>query len=112
MANKGLSYILRRPQKLTKSPFQFSDITKGQIKPKPDWRLIDSPKNEQTNLFLLPWKANKQKKKQKNPNSFLRFLEESTARQSAFGFIWPLSIVRTKIEILSILAFSKNRNFF
>ena len=29
-------------------------------------------------------------KKAKKTNSSARFLEESTARQSAFGFIWPL----------------------
>ena len=38
------------------------------------------------NLVFLPWKA----KKQKKTNSFVPFLGESTARQSAYGSIWPL----------------------
>ena len=56
---------------------------KGQIKPKADWRAIDSPK-KRTNEFVLF--AVKSKKANKT-NSFLHFLGESTARQSAFGFI-------------------------
>ena len=57
--------------------------TKGQIKPKADWRAADSPK-KQTNEFVfvafLLFTAKKQ-------NSFVRFLGESTAHKSAFGFI-------------------------
>ena len=49
--------------------------TKGQIKPKTDWRAVDSPK-KQTNEFVLfvflLFMANK-------TNSFVRFLGESTA---------------------------------
>ena len=56
---------------------------KGQIKPKVDWCDIDSPK-KQTNKFVLfaflLFTANK-------TNSFVHFLGESMARQSAFGFI-------------------------
>ena len=58
-------------------------LSKGQIKPKADWRAVDSPKNR-TNEFVLfaffYFTANK-------TNSFVHFLGESTARQSAFGFI-------------------------
>ena len=43
--------------------------------------------HEQTNLFCL---LRKEKKQTKQICSFIRFLGESTARQSAFGFIWPL----------------------
>ena len=43
-------------------------------------------KNEQMNLFCLLWKAKKQTKQ----ILLFVFLGESTARQSAFGFIWPL----------------------
>ena len=56
---------------------------KGQIKPKADGRAVDSPK-KRTNEFglfaFLLFTANK-------PNSFVRFLGESTVRQSAYGFI-------------------------
>ena len=61
----------------------YNGNTKGQIKPKADWRAVDSPK-KRTNEFdffdFLLFTA-------KKPNSFVRFLGESTARQSAFGFI-------------------------
>ena len=57
--------------------------TKGQIKPKADWRAEDFP-NKGTNKFIFAMKSKKQKQKQ---NSFVRFLGESTARQSAYGFI-------------------------
>ena len=60
--------------------------TKGQIKPKADWRAAYFSKkwtNEYS--FFLPWKAEKQEK----TNSFLLFLVESTVRQYAYGFIWP-----------------------
>ena len=63
----------------------FKGPTKGQIKPKADWRAVDSPK-KQTNEFVLfaflLFTANKS-------NSFVRFMGESTARQSAFRF-WIL----------------------
>ena len=58
-------------------------VTKGQIKPKADWRDIDSPK-KRTNEFVLFAVISKQATK---TNSFVCFLGESTARQSAFGFI-------------------------
>ena len=58
-------------------------VPKGQIKPKADWRAVDSPK-KRTNEFVLfaflLFTANK-------TNSFVRFLGESMTRQSAFGFI-------------------------
>ena len=63
--------------------FAFWFYTKGQIKLKADWRAIDSPK-KRTNEFILF--AVKSKKANKT-NSFVRFLGESTARQSAFDFI-------------------------
>ena len=53
--------------------------SKGHIKRKADWRTVDSPKNERTNLFCLLFTANK-------TNPFVRFLGET-----AFCFIWPLS---------------------
>ena len=53
----------------------FSGKAKGHIKPKADWRAVDSPK-KRTNEFVLfaflLFTANK-------TNSFVRFLEESTA---------------------------------
>ena len=61
--------------------FKFQlDNTKGQLISKADWRAIDSPKKRTDEFVLfaiLLFTANKS-------NSFVRFLEESTARQSAF----------------------------
>jgi hypothetical protein len=58
-------------------------FTKGQIKLKADWRAIDSPQ-KQTNEFVLfaflLFTVNK-------TSLLVHFLGESTARQSAFGFI-------------------------
>ena len=54
-------------------------------------RAVDSPIKRTNEFgFFLPWRVKKQKKK----NSFVRwfFLGESTARQSAYGFIWPLTV--------------------
>ena len=48
---------------------------------------VDSPKKWTNEFVFFLWKA----KKQKKPNSFVCFLGESTARQSAYGFIWPLA---------------------
>ena len=55
-------------------------IAKGQLISKADWRAIDSPKKRMDEFVLfafLLFTANKS-------NSSVRFLEESTARQSAF----------------------------
>ena len=72
---------------------------KGEIKPKADWCAIDSPK-KQTNKFFFAITVRNYLKleissssfkyfrtvKQKNKtNSFVLFLEESTACQSAYG---------------------------
>ena len=67
-------------------------VGKGQINLKEDWHTIDSPKkrmNEFVCFFLLFYSS-----WQKKTNSFVQFLGESTARKSAYGFIWPLSIQR------------------
>ena len=64
--------------------------SKGQIKPKADWRAVDSPKKRRNEFILFPFllfTANK-------TNLFDRFMGESTACQSAFGFIWPLAILQ------------------
>ena len=56
--------------------------TKGQIKPKGDWRALDSPKKRTKNLFCLTscfTKANK-------TNSFDHFLGESTERLNCLWF--------------------------
>ena len=56
---------------------------KGQIKPKADWRAVDSPKKwTKESAFFCP---EKQKGKKKIIHSL--FLGESTASQSAYGFI-------------------------
>ena len=73
----------------------------SQIKPKADWRAIDSPKKRTNEFGFFAMTVGKYLKleilissfkyfrtvKQKKPNSFIRFLGESMARQSAFGFI-------------------------
>ena len=59
------------------------NFIKGQIKPKADWRAVDSPK-KQTNKFVFVTLKSKKVKK----NKFIcSFLGESTAHQSAYGFI-------------------------
>ena len=72
---------------------------KGQIKPKTDWRAVDSPK-KRTNEFgcfgFLLFAA-------KKLNLFLWFFGESTAPQSAFGFFWPLICYQTQNLCLSCL---------
>ena len=62
----------------------------GQIKPKATWRAVDSPKKRTSKFGFFPFLLFTAKKK-----SFVRFLGESTARKSAYGFIWPL--LSTKI---------------
>ena len=61
--------------------------TKGEIKPKADWRAVDFSK-KRTNKFVLfafwVFTANE-------TNSFVRFLGESTARQSCFWFYLTFS---------------------
>ena len=64
--------------------------TKGQIKPKADWRAKDSPK-KRTNKFDCKFQVFRDCKA-KNQNWFVRFLEESMVLQSAYGFFWPLCI--------------------
>ena len=51
---------------------------KGQLISKADWRAVDSPKKQMYNLFAV------KSKKANKTNTFVRFLEESMARQSAF----------------------------
>ena len=59
-------------------------MTKGQIKPKADWRTVDSPKDPTNFKFkeVLDCKA----KTKKQTNLFVRFLGESTTCKSAYGF--------------------------
>ena len=52
---------------------------KGQIKPKADWRAVDSPKKRRNEFVLLAFLLFMARK--------VHFLGESMARQSAFGFI-------------------------
>jgi hypothetical protein len=48
-----------------------------------DWRAVDSPKKQTNEFDLFAVKS----KKANKTNFFVCFLGESTARQSAFGFI-------------------------
>ena len=57
--------------------------TKGQIKPKADWRAVDSPKKRK-NEFVF---SCSEKQKSKKTNSFVHSLGESAAHQSAYGLI-------------------------
>ena len=59
---------------------------KGQMKPKADMRIVDSPKKWMKEFGFFAVKS----KKATKTNLFVRFLGESAACQSAFGFIWPL----------------------
>ena len=59
-------------------------IIKSQIKPKAAiWVQVDSSKKRTNEIVLFALKS----KKANQTNSFIRFLGESMARQSAFGFI-------------------------
>ena len=63
---------------------RFFNRTKSQIKkPKADWRAADSPKKRTNDFVFVAFLLFRSKKKK----SFIRFLGESTACQSAFGFI-------------------------
>ena len=57
--------------------------TKGQIKLKADWRVIDSPKKRTDEFVLFAFLLFMASKS----NSSVRFFGESTARQSVYGFI-------------------------
>ena len=61
-------------------------LTKDRIKPKADWRAIDSPKKRTNEFDFFAVKS----KKAKNPNLLVHFLGEYMARQSAYSFIQPL----------------------
>ena len=80
----GTIHILRK-HFLTRGVFIKSQIklnSKGQLISKADWRARDSPKKRTDEFVLfafLLFTANKS-------NSSVRFLGESTARQSAFWF--------------------------
>ena len=55
-------------------------------------RTVDSPKKMNKHIcFVFAVKSRKASKL----NSFVYFLGESTARQSTYGFIWPLVVGRT-----------------
>ena len=70
-------------------PIIFNQILKVRWNGKQFGRTIDSPKKRrnESGFFLFFW-FEKHKSKQNNFDH--SFLGESTARQSAFGFIWPL----------------------
>ena len=77
-------------------------VIKGQIKTeKQDWRAVDSPK-KRTNKFVLSafllFTANKL-------NSFVRFLGESTARQSCFWFYLTFSKLCFEIPWTIVFSF-------
>ena len=65
------------------SPKMAMFTSKGQIKPKADWRAVDSP-NEFVLFAFLLFTANK-------TNSFFCFLGESMVRQSCFRFYLTFS---------------------
>ena len=62
---------------------RVNEAAKGQIKPKADWRTIDSFKKGTNKFVFVALKIMRARK----PNSFDHFLGESTERQSAYGFI-------------------------
>ena len=63
-------------------------FAKGQIKPKADWRALDSPKKQMNEFVLfayLLFTANK-------TNSFIPFFGESTVRPNCFLFFFNVCI--------------------
>ena len=76
-------------QNLTRAYLTAFFGSKGQIKPKADWRTVDSPKKRTNEFGFFCHKI-----KKKNTISFVWFLGESTASQSAYGFIWPLKSLK------------------
>ena len=69
---------------------------------------IDSPK-KWTNKFLSFAVLSKQAKTKKK--SFFRFLGESTACQSAYGFIWPLGEIHI-VQIVNYLSLWLRRELY
>ena len=57
--------------------------SKDQIKPKADWRTVDSPKKRKNEFVYSCSESQKSKK----TNSLVRLLGESAARKSAYGLI-------------------------
>ena len=84
-------------------------ISKDQLFRKAEWRAVDSPKKRTDEFDLFAVKS----KKANKTNSTVRFLVESMARQSAYGFIRPLKVISNKIwRFLQILlSFSEYMNF-
>ena len=82
MVHKLISFI----ELLT---FWFAASSKGQIKPSADFHAVDSPKKQTNEFGFFAVKSIKAKKL----NSFVHFLGKSTARQSDYGFIWPLHVL-------------------
>ena len=56
-------------------------VLKGRIKPKVDWRAVDSPKKRANNLFCLLFCFSRQRKQ------MFVFWENLWRAQTAFGFI-------------------------
>jgi hypothetical protein len=80
-------------------------VAKIQLISKADWRAIDSPKKRTDKFFLfafLLFTANKS-------NSCVRFLGESTARQSAFWFYLTFSN-NTNLKILPKITLAPHGN--
>ena len=61
-------------------------LCKGQLISKANYGLLTSPKKRMNEFVLFAMKS----KKANKTNLLTCFLEKSTARQSVFGFIWPL----------------------
>ena len=76
---------------------KWNIVHKGQIKPKADWRAIDSPKkqtNKQTICFVCFFAFHSKQ------NKFI-FWENLWLPNPAFCFIWPLELV-TKSQLVEI----------
>ena len=70
-------------------------VVKGQIKPKADLHAVDSPTKSTKWINYFFFAVNS--KKATKTNSFVRFLGESAARQSACGFNWSAKIWRGRL---------------
>ena len=84
---------------------------------KADWRAVDSPKKRTDEFDLFAVKS----KKANKTNSSFRFLGESMARQSVYGFIWPLGpivhytapmIIQKLFKLAKLVHIIQSRRYF
>ena len=80
-----------------------TSTTKDQLISKADWRAVDSPKKWTDKFDLFVVKSKKANKTNSFACLFVYFVGKSKARQSAFGFIWPL-LLYFRYNVVILLA--------